>query len=170
MQECKQKCHDFDVVTKNGHLMLEEKSQGNFVAFDKELKTLDTKWKHVLERVESQKKEVESTARKWWDFTRNKIKMMRWLNRKESDAGLGKSLEPVVEDPREQLNNYEVLIHKDPCVYIGVRAMCICVRYKVSIVVECCPFVINSKRFIVFSVLLQKNYCGRLSQEDFSSL
>ena len=88
--------------------MLEQKSLGQSVAFDEELKSLDDKWKHVLNQVETQKQEVEVTARKWWEFTRNKMKMIRWLHRKESDAGVGEPLECIVENPEEQFNNYKV--------------------------------------------------------------
>lgn len=88
--------------------MLEQKSHGESVAFDEELKSLDEKWKCVLGQVEAQKREVEVTARRWWEFTRNKMKMMRWLHRKENDAGVGKPLACIVENPQEQLNNFEV--------------------------------------------------------------
>ena len=108
VQDWSEKCQDLDVVFKDGHLMLEQKSQGGSVAFDEKLKNLDDNWKHVLSQVETQKHEVEVTARKWWDFTRNKMKMMRWLHRKENDAGLGQPVACIVENPQEQLNNYEV--------------------------------------------------------------
>ncbi len=108
VRDWSEKCQDLDVVFKDGHLMLEQKSLGESLAFDEELKSLDDNWKHVLNQVEVQKRDVEVTARKWWDFTRNKMKMMRWLHRKENDAGLGEPLACIVENPQEQLNNYEV--------------------------------------------------------------
>lgn len=109
MQDWSERCQNLDVVVEDGHLVLQQKSQGESLAFDEELKSLDDKWKDVFRQVETQKQEVEVTARKWWDFTRNKMKMMRWLHRKENDAGLREPLTCIVENPQEQLDNYEVL-------------------------------------------------------------
>lgn len=81
---------------------------GENLAFEEELKGLREKWKNVLSEVECQKKEVEITARRWWEFTRNKMKMMRWLHRKENDAGLDRPLACAVDNPQEQLDNYQV--------------------------------------------------------------
>jgi hypothetical protein len=94
VQDWSEKCQDLDVVFKDGHLVLEQKSLGESLAFDEELKNLDDHWKQVLNQVETQKHEVE---------------MMRWLHRKENDAGLGEPLaSSSVENPQEQLNNFEV--------------------------------------------------------------
>ena len=113
-----------DVVVKDGHLMLQQKALGESVAFEEELKSLDDKWKRVLTQVEAQKHEVEVTARKWWEFTRNKMKMMRWLRRKENDAGLGEPLACIVENPLEQLNNYEVSLVKNFCFCFCRKEFC----------------------------------------------
>lgn len=106
IDEWGKKYQDLEVVVKDGHLMLQQKSGGECMVFEEEYKCLGEKWKTVLSEVKTQKKEVEVTARKWWEFTRNKMKMIRWLHRKENDAGLNKAC--AVRNPAEQLENYLV--------------------------------------------------------------
>ena len=104
----KQQCLDLDVVVKEGHLMLQQESSGQAVAFDEKLGNLNMEWHEVIQDVEEKKKSIEKTAKKWWDFTRNKLKMIRWLKKKEGDAELQNATSCRIDSARDQLTAYQV--------------------------------------------------------------
>ena len=106
----KQQCLDLDVVFKEGHLMLQQDSSGASVAFDEKLGSLNMEWHTVILDVEEKKKTIEKTAKKWWDFTRNKLKMIRWLKKKESDADMQNSVTCRIDSAHDQLTAYQVLM------------------------------------------------------------
>lgn len=45
----KQQCLDLDVVVKEGHLMLQQESSGQAVAFDEKLGNLNMEWHTVIQ-------------------------------------------------------------------------------------------------------------------------
>jgi len=45
----KQQCLDLDVVVKEGHLMLQQQSSGQAVAFDEKLGNLNVEWHAVIQ-------------------------------------------------------------------------------------------------------------------------
>lgn len=45
----KQQCLDLDVVVKEGHLMLQQESSGQAVAFEEKLGDLNTEWHTVIQ-------------------------------------------------------------------------------------------------------------------------
>lgn len=104
----KQQCLDLDVVVKEGHLMLQQESSGQAVAFDEKLGNLNMEWHTVIQDVEEKKKSIEKTAKKWWDFTRNKLKMIRWLKKKEGDAELQNATSCRIDSAQDQLTAYQV--------------------------------------------------------------
>lgn len=103
----KQQCLDLDVVVKEGHLMLQQES-GEAVAFDEKLNNLNSEWHTVIQDVEEKKKSIEKTAKKWWDFTRNKLKMIRWLKKKEGDAEIQNAVSYRIDSAQDQLTAYQV--------------------------------------------------------------
>ena len=60
--------------------------------------------------VEEKKKSIEKTAKKWWDFTRNKLKMIRWLKKKEGDAATQTSTSCRIDSAQDQLTAYQVWV------------------------------------------------------------
>ena len=110
MDYWKQQCLDLDVVVKEGHLMLQQESSGQAVAFDEKLGNLNLEWHTVVQDVEEKKKSVEKTAKKWWDFTRNKLKMIRWLKKKEGDAELQNATSCRIDTAHDQLTAYQVCL------------------------------------------------------------
>lgn len=103
----KQQCLDLDVVVKEGHLMLQQES-GEAVAFDEKLNNLNSEWHTVIQDVEEKKKSIEKTAKRWWDFTRNKLKMIRWLKKKEGDAEIQNAASYRIDSAQDQLTAYQV--------------------------------------------------------------
>ena len=93
---------------KEGHLMLQQESSGQAVAFDEKLGNLNMEWHTVIQDVEEKKKSIEKTAKKWWDFTRNKLKMIRWLKKKEGDAELQNATSCRIDTAQDQLTAYQV--------------------------------------------------------------
>lgn len=108
MDSWKEQCFDLDVVLKEGHLVLQQKSSGKEVAFDEQLGNMSEEWNTVIQDVQEKKKNIETTAKKWWDFTRNKLKMLRWLNKKESDADFQGAKGLGLDSAQEQMNRYKV--------------------------------------------------------------
>ena len=49
MEVWKQQCLDLDVVVKEGHLMLQQESSGQAVAFDEKLGNLNMEWHTVIQ-------------------------------------------------------------------------------------------------------------------------
>ena len=45
----KQQCLDLDVIVKEGHLMLQQQSSGQAVAFDEKLGNLNVEWHTVIQ-------------------------------------------------------------------------------------------------------------------------
>ena len=108
VEHWKELCFDLDVVVKEGHLMLQQKSSGKAVAFEEQLGNMNEDWNTVIQDVQEKKKHIEKTAKKWWDFTRNKLKMIRWLNKKETDADFQGSKSCSLDSAQEQMNRYKV--------------------------------------------------------------
>ena len=54
----KQQCLDLDVVVKEGHLMLQQQSSGQAVAFDEKLGNLNVEW-HTVIQVGKRKSKVK---------------------------------------------------------------------------------------------------------------
>ena len=108
MDHWKEQCFDLDVVLKEGHLMLQQKSSGKAVAFEEQLGNMGEEWTAVIQDVQERKKNIETTAKKWWDFTRNKLKMVRWLNKKESDADFQGTKASSLDSAQEHMNRYKV--------------------------------------------------------------
>jgi len=74
--------------------------------------------------VEEKKKSIEKTAKKWWDFTRNKLKMIRWLKKKEGDAEMQNSTSCQIDSAQDQLTAYQAWritcllpVENDPFLY-----------------------------------------------------
>ena len=88
--------------------MLQQESSGQAVAFDEKLGDLNMEWHTVIQDVEEKKKSIEKTAKKWWDFTRNKLKMIRWLKKKEGDADLQNATSCRIDSAQDQLTAYQV--------------------------------------------------------------
>lgn len=84
--------------------MVQQKSSGKAMDFEEQLGNLNCEWKTVIQDIEERKSAIEKTAKKWWEFTRNKMKMLRWLKKKESDADFQISF----DNPQEQMNTYQV--------------------------------------------------------------
>lgn len=85
--------------------------------------------------MEEKKKSIEKTAKKWWDFTRNKLKMIRWLKKKEGDAEMQRSTSCRIDSAQDQLTAYQAWL---TIVYKG-----------------CLTLVYNSKNF------LYETICGQ---------
>lgn len=85
--------------------MVQQQSSGKAMAFEEQLGNLNCEWKTVIQEIEEKKHSIEKTAKKWWEFTRNKMKMMRWLKKKENDADFRISF----DNAQEQMNTYQVI-------------------------------------------------------------
>lgn len=94
--------------------MLEQKSSGKAIAFDEQLGNLNQEWQTVIQDVEEKKISIEKTAKKWWDFTRNKLKMIRWLKKKESDAEIQSAMGCSIGSAQEQMQVYQVMFWACP--------------------------------------------------------
>ena len=68
--------------------------------------------------MEEKKKSIEKTAKKWWDFTRNKLKMIRWLKKKEGDAEMQRSTSCRIDSAQDQLTAYQAWLN---IVYLAIK-------------------------------------------------
>ena len=136
--------------------MLEQKSSGKAVAFDEQLDSLNQEWKAVIQDVEEKKSRIEKTAKKWWDFTRNKLKMIRWLNKKESDAEIQNSMGCSIDNAQEQMRAYQVTFDRREAFWPQlwqVELVTLCTIYFNSWKLDRCwifyPFTPKLKKYIL---------------------
>ncbi len=58
-----------------------------------------------MDNVECRKTEAETIAKNWWDFSKSKLRMMRWLEKKENDLEIeakgGGGLENAVQSEKK---------------------------------------------------------------------
>ena len=53
---------------------------------DQQLENIGAEWNNVLLDIEKQSHENEDVFKKWWNFSRSKKRIMRWMENKEKDA------------------------------------------------------------------------------------
>ncbi len=74
-----------DVSIQDGRLVLSQGSDTPQLSFEEQLGCLGRKWTEIVDNVESRKTEAENIAKNWWDFSKSKLRMMKWMERKEND-------------------------------------------------------------------------------------
>ena len=55
-------------------------------SFEEKLSQLNTEWHSVVNAIESSCVQNEHVAKKWWDFSKLKKKVLRWMAIKEQAA------------------------------------------------------------------------------------
>ena len=94
-------CQMFDVSIQDGRLVLSQGTDNSATSFEDQLGGLSKKWSEVVSNVENRKTEVETIAKDWWDFSKSKSRMLKWMEKKKTDleneAAVGGGLENAVE-------------------------------------------------------------------------
>ena len=107
------------LCTKDDATVMDDTSIGNnepCVTFEDQLSVLEDEWNKVLVDIESSRLENENIAKKWWDFSRSKKKIIRWMKKKEEDATSESSSEKNYDAFMETANKYKVNINF--CYYV----------------------------------------------------
>ena len=79
----------FDVAIENGRLILSQSATETKASFEDQLGGLSKKWTDMVEKIEHGKLEAEKVARKWWDISKSKTRMLKWMEKKENDLNQG---------------------------------------------------------------------------------
>ena len=85
INEWQEECQKLDVAMEDGRLVLSHASPEPSRTFEDQLGSLNRRWSEVVQDVEIRKSEAENMAKKWWDFSKSKQKIMKWMKKKESD-------------------------------------------------------------------------------------
>ena len=64
----------------------EESHSKEDLNLDQQLENIGAEWNNVLLDIEKQSHENEDMFKKWWNFSRSKKRIMRWMENKEKDA------------------------------------------------------------------------------------
>ena len=80
---------EFDVSIENGRLILSQSSADSKASFEEQLGGLNKRWSEMVEKVENGKLEAEKVARNWWDISKSKARMLKWMEKKENDLNEG---------------------------------------------------------------------------------
>ena len=64
----------------------EESHSKEDLNLDQQLENIGAEWNNVLLDIEKQSHENEDVFKKWWNFSRSKKRIMRWMENKEKDA------------------------------------------------------------------------------------
>ena len=92
--------------------------------FEEQLAELDEEWSKIMGDVKTTRKETEAVAKKWWDFSKSKQKMVRWLKRKEDDMTGELDTNESMDSAVEQANKYKVKFFF-PFVFPPVISLCL---------------------------------------------
>ena len=76
---------DFNVSIENGKLIFSQIATDSKGSFEEQLRGLNNKWSEMVEKIEKGKKEAETIAGNWWDISKSKMKMLKWMEKKEND-------------------------------------------------------------------------------------
>lgn len=78
-------CQELDVLIEDGRLILSQNATNSETSFEEQLGTLNRKWSEMVQNVENRKFEVETVAKNWWDISKSKVRMLKWMEKKEND-------------------------------------------------------------------------------------
>ena len=100
-----EECQELDVTFKDGRLVLSQISAMPETSFEEQLGGLNRKWSEMVVGVENQKKKAEMIAKNWWEFSKSKLRMLKWMEKKEMDLNQedigGGGLENAVDMERK---------------------------------------------------------------------
>lgn len=77
------------------------------VPFEDKLSQLNEEWNNVMADIQISRAKNEEIAKKWWDFSRSKKRIVRWMKKKEEDAQKNNS-DASLEEVMENVNKYKV--------------------------------------------------------------
>ena len=78
---------------------------------DQQLENIGAEWNNVLLDIEKQSHENEEMFKKWWNFSRSKKRIMRWMENKEKDA-MTSYPHASYNDTLVSARKFEVCLHK----------------------------------------------------------
>ena len=78
-------CQQLDVSIEDGRLVLSQNTANPGTSFEEQLGGLNRKWSEMVTNVENRKSEAEMIAKNWWDFSKSKLRMVKWMEKKELD-------------------------------------------------------------------------------------
>lgn len=76
--------------------------------FEQQLSGLNSEWNNMVNDIENSCVDNECAAKKWWDFSRMKKKVLKWMEKKENDASDGEDSENSLDDITKHANKYKV--------------------------------------------------------------
>lgn len=84
-------------------------SGSNPLSFEQHLSQLNSEWNSVVSSIESSCVENENIAKKWWDFSKLKKKVSRWITMKEESANdTDGSSDNSFDSIKKNANKYKV--------------------------------------------------------------
>ena len=76
-------CQQLDVSIEDGRLVLSQNAANPGTSFEEQLGGLNRKWSEMVTNVENKKSEAEMIAKNWWDFSKSKLRMVKWMEKKD---------------------------------------------------------------------------------------
>ena len=89
----------------------EESHSKKDLNLDQQLENIGAEWNNVLLDIEKQSHENEEMFKKWWNFSRSKKRIMRWMENKEKDA-MTSYPHASYNDTLASARKFEVCLHK----------------------------------------------------------
>ena len=80
-----EECQELDVSIQNGRLILSQNATNSEASFEEQLGGLNRKWSQMVGKIENGKLEAEKIAKNWWDISKSKMRMLKWMEKKEHD-------------------------------------------------------------------------------------
>lgn len=85
IENWQEECQELDISIKDGRLILSQNEATPEISFEEQLGCLNKKWSEMVSNVENRKVEAEKIAKNWWDITKSKARMLKWMEKKEND-------------------------------------------------------------------------------------